>query len=204
MKIAVYGGSFNPPHLGHAHALAEAAEYLAPDLLLVLPDNIPPHKDLAENSPSAEARLEMCRLAFSGIPGVTVSDMELKRRGRSYTSDTIQDLRKAYPADSLYLIIGSDMLLSFPSWYRFRYILQEAGLAVLCREREEELSIRKTAEEMKASFGAEVLLIPSVPYPASSTEIREELALGRCPKELASRVYGYIRDHRYYLTQQGE
>ena len=77
MRIAVYGGSFNPPHLGHVAAARAAIEALRPDRLLVMPTNTPPHKQLERNSPSPAERLKLCRLAFGEIPGAEVSDMEM-------------------------------------------------------------------------------------------------------------------------------
>ena len=93
MRIAFYGGSFNPPHEGHVRCAQAAADFLLPDLFLIVPDYLPPHKQLAENSPPPEARLEMCRIAFRSITAACVSDLELQRVGRSYTSDTMKELR---------------------------------------------------------------------------------------------------------------
>ncbi len=84
MKICVYGGSFNPPHIGHLAAARAAMESLAPEKMLVIPDRAAPHKDMAEGSPAPELRLELARLTFADIPGVEVSDMELRREGKSY------------------------------------------------------------------------------------------------------------------------
>ena len=117
MKTAIYGGSFNPPHLGHVRAAAAVMEKLGPDRLLIIPTNIPPHKEMAQGSPSPEQRMELCRLAFGDIPGAELSDMEIKREGRSYSADTVGSLREMYPQDELYLVMGSDMFLSFCQWY---------------------------------------------------------------------------------------
>ena len=83
MRIAIYGGSFNPPHVGHVEAARSVYAELKPDRFLIIPTNIPPHKELEENSPSPEERLEYCRLAFGEIPGAEISDMEIRREGRS-------------------------------------------------------------------------------------------------------------------------
>ena len=113
MKTAIYGGSFNPPHLGHVSAVATVLSDLAPDRLLNIPDCIAPHKAMAENTPSAEHRLEMCRLAFGDIPGAEISDMEIRREGKSYTATTVEELRELYPEDEICLVMGTDMFLSF-------------------------------------------------------------------------------------------
>ena len=117
MSIAIYGGSFNPPHLGHAEAAYTVCEELRPDRFLIIPDNIPPHKDMEEGCPTAEQRLELCRLAFADVPGAEVSDMEIRREGRSYTAETVRELRERWPDEELILVVGTDMLLCFDDWY---------------------------------------------------------------------------------------
>ena len=99
MDIAIYGGSFNPPHLGHREAVITALEKLNPDLLLIIPDHEPPHKEMKEGSPSPEQRLELCRLTFSDLEKVEISALELERSGKSYTYDTVVSLRELYPDD---------------------------------------------------------------------------------------------------------
>ena len=113
MKTLIYGGTFNPPHLGHFKAAAAAAEQLSPERLLIVPDNIAPHKEMADYTPEASQRYEMCALAFQGIKGAEVSDMEILRGGKSYTADTVRLLRERYPEDELILVVGADMLLCF-------------------------------------------------------------------------------------------
>ena len=133
MKIAVFGGSFNPPHLGHRSVVEMVSEHIQPDLFLIIPDNVPPHKELEEGSPDSSTRLRMCIDNFSELPGVQVSDMEIQREGRSYTADTVKALRDRYPTDTLMFVMGTDMLLSFEEWYHFEYLLKELELIVLSR-----------------------------------------------------------------------
>ena len=139
MKTAIYGGSFNPPHLGHVSAARTVYEQLQPDRFLIIPTNIPPHKDIAQGSPTSVERLELCHLAFEEIPGAEVSDLEISREGRSYSADTVELLRRQYPEDTFYLVVGSDMFLSFCTWYKFQYLLENCVLTVLSRE-EDDLS----------------------------------------------------------------
>ena len=117
MKIGVYGGTFNPPHLGHVTAARAVFELLKLDLLLLVPDREPPHKALPAGSPTPEQRLEMTRLAGEQLglgDRVQVLDLELKRTGRSYTSDTLAQLKERYPEDELWLLMGTDMFLTIP------------------------------------------------------------------------------------------
>ena len=200
MRIVLYGGSFNPPHLGHLHAARAAEEALQPDLFLVVPDRVPPHKELAENSPSPEARMKMCKIAFRSLPSVEISNVELKRTGKSYTADTVTDMRKRFPLDELVLVIGSDMLLSFRQWYNYRYILSECTLAVAEREDGESDELEQMADLLRREDGARIVHLIYKPYHASSTEIREELASGKCPAGLDPEVYRYIRENKFYLA----
>ena len=133
MKIVIYGGSFNPPHCGHVEAAMTISEQLKPDKLLIIPANIPPHKELAEGSPDAHERLLLTQLAFSDMPNVEVSDIELHREGKSYTASTVELLMQQYPDAELYLAMGTDMLLSFAEWHSFSFLLETLTLPVFVR-----------------------------------------------------------------------
>ena len=110
MNIGVYGGTFDPPHWGHITAARAAMEQLGLDKLVLIPDRMPPHKALPEGSASPEQRLEMAALATAELgKRAEVSDRELRRSGPSYTSDTLAALRREYPEDTLWLLMGSDM-----------------------------------------------------------------------------------------------
>ena len=108
MRIAVYGGSFNPPHPAHVRAARLAYEALQPDKLLIIPAADPPHKQLAEGSPDPQERFELTRIAFRGFPEAEVSDMELVRGGESYTSDTVAELAAEYPGAEIFFVVGTD------------------------------------------------------------------------------------------------
>ena len=203
MKTALYGGSFNPPHLGHFRVAETVSKVFEPDTFLIIPDNLPPHKELAEGSPPPRARLAMCRIAFRTLSGVTVTDMELRRRGKSYTSDTVAQLRREKPEDELILVIGTDMLVSFQQWHEYRMILSQCTLAVLAREDGDAEEIRTAAQILREKDGAKIVQVSYEPYPASSTEIRAALLRGERPEALDEEVYRYIAEHHYYQNSQG-
>ena len=198
MRIAIYGGSFNPPHIGHAEAARAAYKALKPDKFLVIPTNTPPHKELEANSPSPEQRLEFCRLAFGDIPGAEVSDMELRREGKSYTADTVDALLEQYPGAEICIVMGTDMFLSFRSWYRWQHMLETCTLAVLSREDFDRREIESFKAELETENGAKVILIPHLPLPMSSTEIRERLRRGLGSDDLCQGVYECIIRNGYY------
>lgn len=200
MTTAVYGGSFNPPHLGHRSVAETVLRELKPGRFLIIPDCSAPHKEMAGSSPLPSQRLELCRLAFGGLPGAEVSPMEMERGGRSYTVDTLTELRELYPEDSFILVIGSDMLLSFETcWYRFEDILGMCTLAVCSREGGDIAALEDCARHLEDEYGAEVkILLNHESLIASSTDIRREIAEGSRPAELSGEVWEYIRENRLY------
>ena len=198
MKIAIYGGSFNPPHTGHVAAAYSVYEQLKPDKFLIIPTSTPPHKVMEENSPEPQERLEMCRIAFGDIPGAEISDMEIRREGKSYTATTVEVLREEYPDDEIFLIMGTDMFLSFRSWYRYQYLLDNCTLAVLSREVYDNYEIEQFKDELEQEQEARVVIIPHQVLPMSSTEIRERLRLGLGSELLPDGVYSCIVKNGYY------
>ncbi len=115
MKIGILGGTFNPVHIGHLILAEEAREKLSLDKVIFIPANLPPHKDDVDIA-DPQARLRMLKLAVKGNKHFTVSDIEIKRSGRSYTIDTIKALKDKYKNDELYFIIGSDLLKYLEGW----------------------------------------------------------------------------------------
>ena len=118
MRIGIYGGTFDPIHLGHLAAAKTVIETLALDRLLLIPAAIPPHKALKEKSATAEHRLAMTRLGAESLcmKQAEVSDIEMRREGPSYTVDTLRELKAQYPEAELWLLMGTDMIESFLRW----------------------------------------------------------------------------------------
>ena len=206
MKIGVYGGTFNPPHLGHVAAARAVFELLKLDLLLVVPDREPPHKALPAGSPTPEQRLEMTRLAAEQLglgDKVRVLDVELKREGRSYTSDTLKALREQYPEDELWLLMGTDMFLTLQAWHTPEEILSLAGIAAFGRTEAdtEELFSAQRDYLYRTYPQARIftLTIPGV-VDVSSTELRALLARGEGANLLPPAGYGYILREGLYGT----
>lgn len=201
MKIAIYGGTFNPPHSGHVEALHSVYEQITPDRVLVIPASIPPHKCLAQGSPDAEERLLLTKLAFSELPFAEVSDMELERTGKSYSSDTVQELRRSYPDAELMLAMGTDMLLSFETWHEFRYILDNVTLLVFARREGENEQIFRHGEYLKQSYGAKITYVMHDPLPTSSSEIRDMLPQRLGTELLPDNVYARIIKNGDYCAR---
>ena len=197
-RIGIYGGTFNPPHMGHLAAAAHAAKALALDKLLIIPDRIAPHKQIPAGSPSPEQRLEMLRIALGEDPVLAVSDLELRREGVSYTWQTVAQLREMYPAAALVLLMGTDMFLSFHTWRHPERILEQAALGVFCRgEQGEPEKIAARKAEMEAA-GATVRLVENPVVPISSTQLRRMLVFGCGDEFLNPGVADYIRQQGLY------
>ena len=193
MQIGIYGGTFNPVHLGHVHLLREVLQTGLLDRILVMPDRTPPHKQ-APDLIDGEKRFEMLQLATKGMKGVEVSDFELRREGKSYTYMTLRLLRELHPDDQFSLIMGADMLLSFREWRNWEEILAHTRLVAAARDAGE----YDRLEEAARSLGhTDVLKITT--FPASSTQVREAVREGRPLDGLVPEaVARYIRKNRLY------
>ena len=200
-RIGIYGGTFNPPHIGHIQAAKYAIEALALDALILIPDRIAPHKVIPSGSPTPEQRLEMITVAAAGEPRFRVSDLELKREGPSYSYLTVLQLKEQYPDAELVLLMGTDMFLSFHTWMKPEVILENAALGVFYRgEKGEIAAIEERKAEMEAQ-GHTVYLVKNEVVNISSTQMRRLLAF-RCAGEfLPEGVLDYIRENRLYDTR---
>ena len=197
-RIGIYGGTFNPPHLGHIQAAKAAVQALDLTRLLLIPDNIAPHKELPPGSPVPEQRLEMLRLATQDAPELEVSDLELRREGVSYTFETVLALSEQYPEAQLFLLMGTDMFVSFDTWKNTDIILSHAALGVLCRgEKGEQEAIAEKAAQLSAG-GARVELVNNPVLAISSTQLRRLIAFDCAEPFLPKPVAEYIRQHGLY------
>ena len=132
MKIGILGGTFNPIHIGHLILAEETREKIGLEKVIFMPAFLPPHKDNSDIA-GAVHRLAMVELATSGNNNFAVSDLEIKRDGRSYTIDTIKELKVIYPQDDLYFIIGSDLLEYLDGWKDLNEILKLVKFIVATR-----------------------------------------------------------------------
>lgn len=184
MRLALYGGSFDPPHAGHVCLAKAAVSALKADKLLIIPNFLQPHKEPTENGPAPEERLELCRLAFEGIDGAQVSDIEVRRGGKSYTADTVEALRAQYPGAELVLVLGADAAESLPRWHRYEEVLKFLPVAVAAR----------AGEAVPEGMTALACDAPDV----SSRELCKLLEAGGGAELMDSRVYARIIQNRWY------
>jgi len=196
-NIAIFGGSFNPIHNGHLELAKNFSHRLRADKTLIIPSDTPPHKDAGEMAPAA-ARLEMCRAAAEGLPGFEVSDIEINRPGKSYTIDTLRQLRESYPCARLFLIVGADMFLTLHQWRDYREILNRATVCAAPRDRSLADRLSEYAKTCLPQT-ARVIIESFPPVIMSSTEIRKRIKKGLDVSHmLPVKVQKYIETNGLY------
>ena len=176
MRTGIFGGTFSPIHAGHINAAKAFLSELELDVLYVIPDRIPPHKQISGKD-DPWLRLEMVKKAFDGEEKIIVSDAELRREGKSYTVETLP----AFTGNGeLFMLIGTDMFLSFDRWYRYRDIFAMCTLVLMVRESRES-GLRAEIDRKRALYeaqGAKICELTAEPFPISATELRAMIASG--------------------------
>jgi nicotinate-nucleotide adenylyltransferase len=165
-RIGVFGGTFDPPHIGHLVAAVDAQQVLGLDVVLLVVANVPWQKVGARAISRADDRLAMVRAAVADRPGLEVSDVEIRRGGPSYTADTLADLRAADPDAELFVILGRDAAAGFGTWERHDEVARLARLVVVDRP--------GPPVALDPTFGWTRVDIPELEI--SSTELRERVA----------------------------
>jgi len=202
MKIGIYGGSFNPPHLGHMAAAKAAIEELGLERLLIVPACDPPHKTLPEGSASPAQRLEMADIMADQLPCAQSWDVEIARQGVSYTVDTLEEAKRLWPEDELWLLVGTDMFLSLHTWREPARIMELAGICAFRRDASVNQAEFEAQEAfLRREYHARVCVIenPNV-IDVSSTGIRKALTNGNGQDFLHETIYGYILREKLYGT----
>jgi nicotinate-nucleotide adenylyltransferase len=175
-RLGILGGTFNPPHLGHLVCAQEAHFRLGLDRVLLMPVNVPPHKEALED-PGAEHRVELCRLAVGDDPRLAVSRAEVDRPGPSFTVDTLTRLHESSPEDELIFIVGGDMARSLPRWRDPERILELATVAAAERAGSGRAEIAEELAGLRAAARVEFFEMPRVDI--SSSLVRARVAAGR-------------------------
>lgn len=198
IRVGIFGGTFNPPHSGHVAAAESFLKVVNPDLLMIIPDCLPPHKAYSGNV-TEEQRLEMCRLAFGHIKKAIISDIEIKRGGRSYTSITLEELSSK--DKELYFLCGTDMFLTLDSWYRPEVIFNLATICFIRRENEKENDslIEESIRLYTKKYNAKIMEVSTDVIELSSSELRQRLGDGEdCSQYLPQSVVKYIKEKEIY------
>jgi len=193
LKLGIFGGTFNPIHLGHLLIAQDALETFGLSRVLFLPSARPPHKTpgyLAD----ANHRLAMVRLAIRDNSGFFASDMEIRRGGKSYTIDTVRALQHQYPRTGLYLVIGSDSLNDLHNWREATQLIRLCKIIAVQRPGEKEFRFNR-----KRLRGFQPLKLSAHPFEISSSEIRERFRRKKSNRYLLPEaVARYVAKHKLY------
>ncbi len=202
MHIAMFGGSFNPMHIGHIQTALAVKECYGLDRVLIMVAKDPPHKQIADGV-SAAHRMEMTRLALEAAEGLEACDIELNRPGKSYTVDTLRELGELYPGAQLYCIVGTDMLLTLDTWHDAPGIFRAARIIAVGRP--DSGDMQQAAERLRREYGADIL-IPGIMGPdISSTMVRDAVEKGMDISGMVTdRVAEYIYSQGFYLGDKAD
>ena len=198
LRVGIYGGTFSPVHAGHVAAAKAFMEQMWLDVLYVIPTGNTPHKQM-DGEVTAAQRLRMCELAFADVEGVIVSDMEMRREGRSYTIDTLRELTGE--DRRLFLLCGTDMMLTLDGWRESEEIFKLSYPVYIRREKDaliDKMIVQKIAE-YNEKYGKVVRRIVTDPIEISSSLVRERIKNGEDVSGLIPASVGkYIRDNHLY------
>ncbi|MBR0450337.1 MAG: nicotinate (nicotinamide) nucleotide adenylyltransferase [Clostridia bacterium] len=202
LRVGIFGGTFAPVHNGHVIAAKAFMEQMKLDYLYIIPACLPPHKQISP-SDDPKHRLRMCELAFADVDGVVVSDLEIARGGKSYTYDTLKELSR--PDTRLFFMCGTDMVLSFDTWYRFEDIFKLCYPVYVRRENDPIITNRIVSKitEYYQKYGVMFRKILTEPIEISSTAVRKAVFEG---KDISSfvppLVESYIKTHGLYIGEE--
>lgn len=191
---AIFGGTFNPPHIGHLEMLAALNSREDIEEIWLMPDRIPPHKVcdfLADDSD----RIEMCRIIAEGFPKVRLCLAEFEREGKSYTFDTVTDFLKKYPEREFTFVCGGDMLISFDKWHRYKELMKMVSFTVFRRTDTDNTEFDRKAAEF-SDMGMKITVMSEIITAVSSTYIRNNFAKSR--ELLPEKIYDYIKNGGIY------
>ncbi|WP_171408182.1 nicotinate-nucleotide adenylyltransferase [Pseudomonas aeruginosa] len=207
-RIGLFGGTFDPVHIGHMRSAVEMAEQFALDELRLLPNARPPHRETPQVS--AAQRLAMVERAVAGVERLTVDPRELQRDKPSYTIDTLESVRAELAADDqLFMLIGWDAFCGLPTWHRWEALLDHCHIVVLQRPDADSeppeslrdlLAARSVADPQALKGpGGQITFVWQTPLAVSATQIRALLGAGRSVRFLVpDAVLSYIEAHHLY------
>jgi len=198
LKVGILGGTFDPIHLGHLAAARAAMDCAQLDRVVFVPSGTPPHRGPAVAS--GAQRLEMCRLATAGDSTFEVSDVEIRRGGRSYTADTLRALSRERPHDQLFLVLGWDAARLFSSWREPEEVRRLATIVVVSRPIGAGSESPDLATLSAAGLDPErtVLCVRRTPD-ISGSALRRAIAHGEPIHDLPKPVERYIAKHGLYM-----
>ena len=194
MYICVFGGTFNPFHIGHYEILKALQSDESVEKILLMPDRLPPHKT-SEFLIDDETRIEMCRLASKDFPKCQLCLIEFEREGKSYTVDTVKLLKERYPHKDFAFAIGGDMFVSFKKWKKYEELIKMLSFFVFKRSATDMVEFGKVFEELTTE-GMRIILKDDVIPAVSSTELRQEFENNK--DLIPEKIYKFLKERGVY------
>lgn len=203
IRVGYFGGTFDPIHEGHRHLLELAQTHLKLDYTVVMPAGHPYHK--SHYVTPMTYRYQMTKLALEDTPGIVLSDIEMKRRGPSYTLETVRHIKgDLKQKNELYLICGLDVVLQIHLWYQAELLLKEMKIAAFVRPGVDRQAAEEKAALLRQNFDADIVIFDAPVVDISSTKIREDIKGGVALDhlDLSAKVKAFIKNHHLYQKEQ--
>lgn len=194
-NVAIFGGTFNPFHIGHYEMLRALNNCSDIDKIFVMPDRIPPHK-ICDFIADDETRIKMCEIAASDFGKAEVCLIEFEREGKSYTYDTVKLLKQRYPDFDFSFVCGGDMLVYFDKWYKYEELLKELSFTVFKRADTNEELFYSYVEKLSQK-GMNITVMDEIIPTVSSTEIRNDFK--KAKNLLPQKIFEFLSEKRVYF-----
>ena len=189
---AIYGGTFNPFHIGHYEVLSTLCEQVFIDKVLLLPDRLPHHKEYDYKIPDSH-RIKMCEIVCEDFKKAELSLIDFSRKGKSYTVDTLKILREKYPDEKFIFVCGGDMIVTLDRWYNWQELIKLTEFLTIKRADQTDEEFNFNVERIR-NLGAKITVIEKDVTDVSSSELRKGIKKELLPK----RVYNYIKEKGLY------
>ncbi|MBR7070827.1 MAG: nicotinate (nicotinamide) nucleotide adenylyltransferase [Clostridia bacterium] len=193
-RTVLYGGTFNPFHIGHYETLKVLNDLPEVDRVLLMPDRIPPHKKQSFAVPD-EVRIEMCRLAVQDLCKTELCLVEFEREGKSYTFDTVTLFKQKYPQEDFWFACGGDMIMTLDTWYRSKELIKLCGFYTI--ERKGSCGFTESVERLRRQ-GAKIHVLDADIPEISSTQLRERMKKGIYDNFLPDKIRDYLSKTKVY------
>lgn len=197
-RIGIMGGTFNPVHIGHLIIAENAYDEYQLDEVMFLPSKNPPHKK-SSDIVREEERKKMLSLAIEGNSHFSLSMLEFEREGKTYSVDTMEILKKQYPENEYFFIIGADSLYNLEKWHRAEALMKMTCFLVASRDQHSYDEMNMFAEQLREKYGANIAFLNTPTIEISSSKLREKARLKKSISYFVpDKVREYIKVHRLY------
>ena len=192
---AIFGGTFNPFHIGHYEMLCALQNDENVDNIIIMPDKIPPHK-VCDYMANDETRIEMCRIASEDFSKAEVCLIEFQREGKSYSYDTVLLLKEKYPDDDFIFVCGGDMLVFFPKWYKYEELMKLVPFMVFKRSDTDNKLFENSVDSFR-KMGMNITVKDEIITAISSTEIRNNFQ--KYKELMPKKIYEFLLNRGVYV-----